>query len=140
MFISDYRIILKTCGTTRLLHTIGRLLHLAKLYSNLSSVVSVFYSRKNFMRPEKQPYPHSSFDSEIDFLESYFTGGFAYCLGPVNQDRWFLYTMVAPQAALPYPDHTLEILMTEIPDEVVALFSRNVCLDGADCRMVVLIH
>lgn len=74
MFISDFRIILKTCGTTRLLHTIGRILHLAKWYSNMDKVISVFYSRKNFMHPEKQPYPHSSFESEIDFLESYFTG------------------------------------------------------------------
>uniref|UniRef100_A0A915PPH5 adenosylmethionine decarboxylase n=1 Tax=Setaria digitata TaxID=48799 RepID=A0A915PPH5_9BILA len=125
MFVSDFRIILKTCGTTRLLRTIGRILHLAKIYCNMDNVISVFYSRKNFMHPERQPYPHSSFESEIDYLEKHFTGGSAYCIGPQRQDRWFLYTMVAPQAAFPFPEHTLEILMNELPEDVLSVFSPS---------------
>lgn len=74
MFVSDFRIILKTCGTTRLLHIVGRILHLAKVYCNMENVISVFYSRKNFMHPERQPYPHSSFETEVDYLEEHFSG------------------------------------------------------------------
>lgn len=40
----------------------------------MDNVISVFYSRKKFMHPEKQPYPHFSFEAEVDYLEEYFTG------------------------------------------------------------------
>uniref|UniRef100_A0A0R3RFD3 S-adenosylmethionine decarboxylase proenzyme n=1 Tax=Elaeophora elaphi TaxID=1147741 RepID=A0A0R3RFD3_9BILA len=139
MFVSDFRIILKTCGTTRLLHTIGRILHLAKIYCNMDNVISVFYSRKNFIHPERQPYPHSSFETEVDCLEEHFTGGSAYCIGPQRQDCWFLYTMVAPQATFPFPQHTLEILMNGLPEDVLSVFSSSVSKDGKDCRMVALL-
>uniref|UniRef100_A0A914S8G9 Adenosylmethionine decarboxylase n=1 Tax=Parascaris equorum TaxID=6256 RepID=A0A914S8G9_PAREQ len=112
MFISDARIILKTCGRTRLLHAMDTLLNLAHRYSHMDSVINVFYSRKNFMRPEIQPHPHNSFEGEIDFLDNYF------------QDRWFLYTISAPQAPLPYADHTLEIMMSEMPHDVMSVFTR----------------
>ncbi|CAG9536003.1 unnamed protein product [Cercopithifilaria johnstoni] len=135
MFVSDFRIILKTCGTTRLLHTIGRILHLAKIYCNMDNVISVFYSRKNFVHPERQLYPHSSFETEVDYLEQHFTGGSAYCIGPQRQNCWFLYTMVAPQAVFPFPDHTLEILMNGLPEDVLSVFNPSVSKDGKDCRM-----
>ncbi|VDM07367.1 unnamed protein product [Wuchereria bancrofti] len=135
MFVSDFRIVLKTCGTTRLLHTLRRILHLAKIYCNMDNVISVFYSRKNFMHPERQPYPHSSFETEVDYLEEHFTGGSAYCIGPQRQDCWFLYTMVTPRAAFTFPEHTLEILMNGLPDDVLNVFSPSVSKDGNDCRM-----
>ncbi|VDK83536.1 unnamed protein product [Litomosoides sigmodontis] len=135
MFVSDFRIILKTCGATRLLHTIRRMLRLAKIYCNMDSVISVFYSRKNFMHPERQPYPHFSFETEVDYLEEHFTGGAAYCIGPQRQDCWFLYTMVSPQAAFPVPDHTLEILMNGLPEDVLSVFNPSVSKDGKDCRV-----
>lgn len=133
MFISDSRIILKTCGTTRLLHALDRLLHLAEKYCHLDLVSNVFYSRKNFMHPERQPFPHHSFEEEIDYLDNYFQDGAAYCMGSLKQDRWFLYTMTTPQAPLLYSDHTLEILMTEMPADVLSIFSEAVCKDGREC-------
>lgn len=37
-------------------------------------VVSVYYSRKNFLRPELQPEEHRSFDVEVDYLDGFFHG------------------------------------------------------------------
>ncbi|VDM43819.1 unnamed protein product [Toxocara canis] len=133
MFVSDARIILKTCGTTRLLHTVGPLLDLAHRYCHMDNVINVFYSRKNFMRPEMQPHPHNSFEGEIEYLDNYFQDGAAYCMGSLKQDRWFLYTMSIPQAPLPYADHTLEIMMTEMPNEVMTVFTRAACRDAKEC-------
>ncbi|VDN07664.1 unnamed protein product [Thelazia callipaeda] len=135
MFVSNFRIILKTCGTTRLLHAVERILQLAKVYCNMDNVISVFYSRKNFMQPGQQPFPHSSFETEVDYLEKYFPGGSAYYIGPQRKDCWFLYTMVVPKAAFPFPEHTLEILMTELPEDVLSVFTTIVSKDGKDCRM-----
>lgn len=34
----------------------------------------MYYSRKNFARPDLQPKLHRSFDGEIDYLDKYFDG------------------------------------------------------------------
>ncbi|VDP39723.1 unnamed protein product [Heligmosomoides polygyrus] len=91
-------------------------------------VVSVYYSRKNFLRPELQPEEHRSFDVEVDYLDGFFHEGHAYCMGSLKQDRWYLYTYHIPQ-----PDHTLEILMTDLDENVLHLFTKDACLNGKDC-------
>ncbi|GMS98343.1 hypothetical protein PENTCL1PPCAC_20518 [Pristionchus entomophagus] len=133
LFVSDRRVILKTCGSTKLLATISRLLELAETYSGLDQVVNVYYSRKNFSRPDLQPKLHRSFDSEMDYLDRFFDESNAYCLGSMKADRWYLYTSSLPQAPITCPDHTLEILMTEMPQHVLDLFTREKCVDGPDC-------
>lgn len=35
----------------------------------------VFYSRKNFKRPDLQKNPHRSFEKEVAFLDSFFNNG-----------------------------------------------------------------
>uniref|UniRef100_A0A914VN07 S-adenosylmethionine decarboxylase proenzyme n=1 Tax=Plectus sambesii TaxID=2011161 RepID=A0A914VN07_9BILA len=132
-FVSDSRFILKTCGTTRLLDTVGRLLDLAREYCGLNSVLNVYYSRKNFARPELQIGPHGSFEHEIARLDDHFEDGAAYCMGSLKQDRWYLYTLHSPVAPQRNVDHTLELLMTDLPEEVCALFTKEVCADGPEC-------
>ena len=41
----------------------------------------IFYSRKNFARPELQLKPHRSFEQEVVLLDEMFADGAAYCLG-----------------------------------------------------------
>ncbi|KAF8365564.1 smd-1 [Pristionchus pacificus] len=135
LFVSDRRVIMKTCGGTRLLAALPRLLELAEKYAGLDQVVNVYYSRKNFARPDLQPKLHRSFDGEIDYLDKYFDESNAYCLGSMKSDRWYLYTSSLPQAVSTYPDHTLEILMTEMPQHVLDLFTRETCVDGPDCTV-----
>ena len=45
----------------------------------------VFYSRKNFEKPELQLKPHRNFEQEVKTLDEMFQDGAAYCLGTINQ-------------------------------------------------------
>uniref|UniRef100_A0A7E4ZXU5 adenosylmethionine decarboxylase n=1 Tax=Panagrellus redivivus TaxID=6233 RepID=A0A7E4ZXU5_PANRE len=133
MFISDNRVIMKTCGTTKLLDSVERLLQLADKYAGLTKVANVYYSRKNFLKPDLQPAIHQNFDSEVDHLDAFFEEGAAYCMGSLKEHRWYLYTMSMPQAPPAHPDHTLEICMTNIPDDTLAVYSKAVSADGPEC-------
>lgn len=133
LFISDRRLILKTCGSTRLLAALPIIIQLAADYGGLDQVVSAYYSRKNFLRPELQPKEHRSFDAEVDYLDKFFQGGHAYCMGSLKQDRWYLYTYNVPQPVNKLADHTLEILMTDLDEHVLHTFTKGACEDGKDC-------
>lgn len=109
LFITDTRLILKTCGTTRLLEGIECIVELAKKYAGMGSIANVFYSRKNFARPELQPPLHGSFDSEVSFLDEFFDDGSAYCMGSLKEDRWYLYTAGSAYSPSVKADHTLEV-------------------------------
>uniref|UniRef100_A0AC35TII5 S-adenosylmethionine decarboxylase proenzyme n=1 Tax=Rhabditophanes sp. KR3021 TaxID=114890 RepID=A0AC35TII5_9BILA len=135
MFISDNRIILKTCGTTKLLHAIGRIIELARKYAGMTCVINVYYSRKNFLKPKLQSKVHQSFDNEITFLDTFFEGGQAFCLGSLKNDRWFLYCYSKDHVEPPIADHSLEILMTDLPEDVMAVFTKEACVDGKDCTV-----
>ncbi|TKC46145.1 hypothetical protein EI555_017702 [Monodon monoceros] len=94
MFVSKRRFILKTCGIT------------------VGLTQSFFYSCKNFMKSSHQGYPHRNFQEEIEFLNAVFPNGAAYCMGGMNSDCWYLYTLDFPESrVINQPDQTLEILM-----------------------------
>lgn len=76
MFISENRFIIKTCGQTGLLAIVEPLLRMAKKYGKFDEIENVFYSRKNFQRPELQPSMHQSFDEECAVLDEYFPSKF----------------------------------------------------------------
>lgn len=54
MFVSKRRWILKTCGSTTPLQCLEPLLEMAKRIGGYSEIDDLFYSRKNFKRPELQ--------------------------------------------------------------------------------------
>uniref|UniRef100_A0A7N4P7L1 S-adenosylmethionine decarboxylase proenzyme n=1 Tax=Sarcophilus harrisii TaxID=9305 RepID=A0A7N4P7L1_SARHA len=123
MFVSKRRFILKTCGTTLLLQALVPLLELAREYSGFDSIQSFFYSRKNFMKPSHQEYPHRNFQEEVEFLNEIFPNGAAYCMGRMNSDCWYLYTLDFPESrVINQPDQTLEILMSELDPAVMDQF------------------
>jgi S-adenosylmethionine decarboxylase len=62
----------------------------------------VFYSRKNFLYPEKQHGPHRSWKEEVRFLDHMFSGGSAYMVGKMNGDHWYLY-LTSPNMTLTPP-------------------------------------
>lgn len=116
MFVFPHKLILKTCGTTTLLLGLRHLLHIAAAeagfpFHNATSLdepqaaatpYRVFYSRKNFLFPDKQRGPHRSWKQEVTFLDDMFEGGSAYMVGKMNGDHWYLY-ITSPQSTLTPP-------------------------------------
>jgi len=126
LFVYPHRIILKTCGTTTLLNCLPQLLEVARVDAGLKDVEDVFYCRKNFIYPEKQQFPHSSFAEECKTLDIYFDGS-GYVAGKTNGDHWYLYITdrTAAVAATTTEDQTLELLMTELDPDAAKLFYRS---------------
>ncbi|XP_069090707.1 S-adenosylmethionine decarboxylase proenzyme isoform X1 [Pleurodeles waltl] len=123
MFVSKRRFILKTCGTTLLLQALVPLLELAREYCGFDGIQNFFYSRKNFMKPSHQEYPHRNFQEEVEFLNEIFPNGAAYCMGRMNSDCWYLYTLDnCENLIFSQPDQTLEILMSELDPEIMDQF------------------
>jgi len=74
MFVSKRRIILKTCGNTTPLLCLKSMLQLVKDYAAFDEVQDLFYSRKNYKRPELQQEPHRTFSAEAALLDAMFHG------------------------------------------------------------------
>ena len=71
LFVSDDRMVLKTCGRTKLLAAIPHLLELAE--KNCSMVPArVRYSRASFLFPEQQPEVYHRFERECGLLKETF--------------------------------------------------------------------
>ncbi|CAI5525135.1 unnamed protein product [Closterium sp. Naga37s-1] len=93
LFIFPTRAVIKTCGTTRLLNAIPKLLKIAD-EAGLEPA-RCRYSRGTFLFPEAQPSPHRSFDEEVVVLDGHF-GGLkhrrAHVMGDVLGSRkWHVY-------------------------------------------------
>ncbi|KAL9613039.1 MAG: hypothetical protein Q9167_002385 [Letrouitia subvulpina] len=132
MFVFPHKLILKTCGTTTLLRGLPKILEIAALVAKFphclrSSVEDasvfaapyrVFYSRKNFLFPNRQRGPHRSWREEVKSLDRLFRGGSAYMIGKMNGEHWYLYltepnTMLTPPATPDRGENETKIL--EIP-------------------------
>lgn len=118
MFVFPHKLILKTCGTTTLLHGLPRILEIAALFGGFEQSTApssrgiaiaaapyrVFYSRKNFLFPDRQRGPHRSWRDEVKSLDNLFLGGSAYMIGKMNGEHWYLYltepnTILTPPAS-----------------------------------------
>uniref|UniRef100_UPI00398F575A S-adenosylmethionine decarboxylase proenzyme isoform X4 n=1 Tax=Pristiophorus japonicus TaxID=55135 RepID=UPI00398F575A len=89
----------------------------------LNKLQDFFYSRKNFVKPAHQEYPHRNFQEEVEFLDMVFPNGAAYCMGRMNSDCWYLYTLDMPEdSGIKQPDQTLEVLMSELDPAVMDQF------------------
>ncbi|SPO06853.1 related to S-adenosylmethionine decarboxylase (spe-2) [Cephalotrichum gorgonifer] len=116
MFVFPHKLVLKTCGTTTLLLGLQRLLHIAAAdagfpFHNAKSATDIhaaatpyrfFYSRKNFLFPDKQRGPHRSWKQEVKYLDDMLEGGSAYMVGKMNGDHWYLY-LTSPNHVLTPP-------------------------------------
>ncbi|XP_060171688.1 S-adenosylmethionine decarboxylase proenzyme-like [Lycium barbarum] len=127
LFVYPMKIILKTCGTTKLLLSIPRILKLAESLS--LGVDSVKYSRGTFIFQNTQLAPHRSFSEEVAFLNSFFKNGNAYVLGDLKwpSTNWHVYVAhVGPcKLANPMAEVTLEMCMTGLDREKAAVFFKK---------------
>ncbi|XP_052200593.1 S-adenosylmethionine decarboxylase proenzyme-like [Diospyros lotus] len=128
LFVYPLKIILKTCGTTKLLLSIPQIL---KLAGSLSlQVDSVKYSRGTFIFQNSQPAPHRSFAEEVSFLNGFFENGYAFVLGdPAAPKRlWHIYSAsVKSQPSIKHQTAviTLEMCMTGLDRSKAAMFFKN---------------
>ncbi|MCJ1359725.1 MAG: spermidine resistance protein [Icmadophila ericetorum] len=132
MFVFPHKLILKTCGTTTLLCGLPRILELAATYARFPHTIAnlvgsvgtaavpyrVFYSRKNFLFPDRQRGPHRSWRDEVRSLDRLFYGGSAYMIGKMNGEHWYLYltepnTVLTPPATPERTENDTKIL--ELP-------------------------
>ncbi|CAB4060439.1 speD [Lepeophtheirus salmonis] len=153
LFVSQRRFILKTCGTTTPLQCLDELYRLVKKYTGFDEFEEIFYSRKNFKKPELQYKPHKSFDQEAALLDKIFPDGSAYCMGSMNKipwvvlahahthtDCWYLYALNPLDRYVSgrldeEPDQTIEIIMTELDPEVMDIFYESNSKDGRDATI-----
>ena len=136
MFVFPHKLILKTCGTTTLLCGLPKILELAAEVAGFPHSVAgaasgmnvaatpyrVFYSRKNFLFPDRQVGPHRSWRDEVKSLDRLFYGGSAYLIGKMNGEHWYLYltepyTMLTPPATPTRPE--TETRFIDLPEAKV---------------------
>ncbi|KAK2978888.1 hypothetical protein RJ640_030937, partial [Escallonia rubra] len=128
LFVYPYKIIIKTCGTTKLLKAIPPILKLARSIS--LCVQSVRYTRGSFIFPGAQSYPHRSFSEEVTVLDSYFgklgSGSKAYVMGSFDkQQKWHVYSACAGSVHHAAPVYTLEMCMTGLDREKASVFYKS---------------
>lgn len=148
MFIFPHKLILKTCGTTTLLCGLPRILEIATLFGGYARLTAppargiaiaaapyrVFYSRKNFLFPDRQHGPHRSWRDEVKSLDKLFLGGSAYMIGKMNGEHWYLYltephTMLTPPASPSHSDSPTdtETKLLSLPTAIPGVKHGSVC-------------
>jgi S-adenosylmethionine decarboxylase len=159
MFVFPHKLILKTCGTTTLLCGLPRILEIATLFGGFprntappspgilvaAAPYRVFYSRKNFLFPDRQKGPHRSWRDEVHTLDKLFLRGSAYMIGKMNGEHWYLYltepfTMLTPPASpqsMESPGVETETKVIDLPSSLVTDRAAKVC-EGEDETLEVL--
>lgn len=130
LFVFPYKIVIKTCGTTKLLLSIPQILKLAESIS--LRVNSVRYSRGTFIFQNTQPAPHRSFSEEVGFLNNYFKTGEAFILGAPNSPNRYWHVYVAhpgPQKSTEN-EITVEMCMTGLDRAKASVFHKTPENDG----------
>lgn len=128
LFVYPYKVIIKTCGTTKLLLSIPAILKLADALS--LPVKSVRYTRGSFIFPGAQSFPHRSFSEEVAVLDSYFgklgSGSKAYMMGdPDKAQLWHVYSASAHSKSQSKTVYTLEMCMTGLDKKSASVFFKE---------------
>lgn len=128
LFVHSYKIIIKTCGTTKLLYAIPPILKLAETLS--LKVKSVRYTRGSFIFPGAQSFPHRSFSEEVAVLDGHFgklsAGSTAYIMGGFDSpQKWHVYSASAECTITSDPVYTVEMCMTDLDREKASIFYKN---------------
>ncbi|GMH01838.1 hypothetical protein Nepgr_003677 [Nepenthes gracilis] len=128
LFVYPYKIIIKTCGTTKLLLAIPPILKLASTL--FLSVKFVRYTRGSFTFPGAQPYPHRNFSEEVAVLDSYFgklgAGSIAFVIGGSDKPQnWHVYVSSAKSSSFYDPVYSIEMCMTGLDRNRASVFYKS---------------
>lgn len=127
LFVYPTKWILKTCGTTRLLDSLPKLLEFASSVG--LEAAQCKFTRATFLFPEQQPFPHSGFEDEVRFLDAHLSQrplinalGQACILGDAAEGlQWHKYVC----GSKPSGTYNLEICMTDLGEEAARQFFRT---------------
>ena len=127
LFVYERKAYIRTCGTTTLLLCLEPLLREAATVG--LQLEWVGYSRKDFLFPQQQRFPHTSFAQEVEFARSACgekLAGAAFVLGDITSDHCFVYVADfcerSEQTAL---DRNLNIMMYGLEPSVQKIFYRQ---------------
>lgn len=128
LFVFPYKLVIKTCGTTKLLLSIPAILKLANSIS--LTVRSVRYTRGSFIFPGAQSFPHRSFTEEVSVLDGHFEklglSSKAYIMGGFDKpQKWFVYSASAGPVSPRDKVYTLEMCMTSLDREKASVFYKT---------------
>lgn len=117
LFVMRDKVIIKTCGTTTLLHALPEIKEVG--HSVGMELGFTTFMRKDLQEPDQQHPIHRSFTEEIDYFGKFFhtkgeTAG--QLLGPVTSDHWHLCTSPSlPLSLITHPHEqtscTINIMM-----------------------------
>jgi ornithine decarboxylase len=128
LFVYDDGLMIKTCGTTSLLHILPRVLEV--IYSHGASIAHVRFTHSQLLFPTEQPFPHKTFDSEVEYLQRFFPEGEAHVLGHPDGDaqHHIFVATYSDTAESPLSRPVLELIMTGLDKTAMQPFFR----DGVD--------
>ncbi|KAK7359671.1 hypothetical protein VNO77_01633 [Canavalia gladiata] len=130
LFVYPTKIIIKTCGTTQLLKSIVPLMFYAHTLLGLT-LSSCRYTRGTFIFPNSQPFPHTSFQDEVTYLETTLPQNLSFRKASIMPSKssshsWHVFT-ASHHSLSPYlnnHNYTIEICMTQLDPILAANFFR----------------
>ena len=126
LFVYSDRMVLKTCGTTKLLSSVPLMIEMAGTLD--MEPVRVKYSRASFLFPEKQPETYQKFENECAILKNTFNFldvSSAYVLGDaLGGLQWHVFVAGKKSVSVD-PVKTLEVCMIGLAEEKCAQFFRD---------------
>jgi len=134
LFVYPTKIIIKTCGTTQLLKSILPLIHYANQIG--LTLCSCRYTRGSFIFPNAQPFPYTSFNDEVTYLEDTIPSNLCHRKASIMPSKssshsWHVFTA---HSSITHHNHshthsdsdifTMEICMTELDPILARKFFR----------------
>jgi len=135
LFVTQNRVMIKTCGTTKLLLCLPEFFKLAKSVDPDYEILSCSFSRKNYICPDLQPEPHTDFEAEVNYLKQYIPGK-AQILGPPDpltnnnnnnnddEDHWCVYLSDSLNES-GKSEQCLEVMMLDLDPEVMKQYYQT---------------
>lgn len=117
LFVYDHYLIMITCGRTRLIQAVKKILTQLKS----SDIEAFFYERKNEVYPQYQP---TDFFEDLRKLNKWFPEGQAVRFGQEDEHHLFLFS--TNKAYSPArDDHTMEVLMHGVSENRINMFQKE---------------
>jgi len=123
LFVFSSKVIIKTCGQITLLKCLDLILEYARSVGATESKVA--FSRRNFFFPDRQMFPHTSFEDEVACLKRFFPEGDPYMFGPHSCDHHFVFVWHNKDLPVNKETHCVEILMTGLDKNVMRRFFKD---------------